>query len=395
MLTKYDIIVVGAGIFGVTAALELRHRAYSVALLDPGPLPHPLAASTDISKVIRLEYGADETYMAMVEEAMDGWKAWNEQFDDPLYHNTGVTMLTRTPMEPGQFEYESYQLMLNRNHRPERLNSDDIARRFPAWKPGAFVDGYYHHKGGYAESGRVVETLLQQAQEAGVVLYAGQTVTRLVENNGRVSGVITQDGQTFNAGQVLIAAGAWTPYLIPELQPYMHATGHPIFHLKTTDTTLFKAPHFVVFTADITNSGWYGFPLHPSQNVIKIANHGAGQLIHPVNDQRLVTDSDIRHLRLFIEGTFPALKDASIVFTRRCLYCDTLDEHLWIDQHPEKRGLIVAAGGSGHGFKFAPILGSLIADAVDGYTTNPWLSKFRWRELTADTTGEEAARYHK
>lgn len=394
MLTTYDVIVVGAGIFGITAAIELRQRQYKVAVLDPGPLPTPLAASTDISKVIRMEYGSDEMYMIMVEKALVGWEQWNVEFAEKLYHNTGVTMLTRKPMQPGEFEYESYQLMLKRNHRPERLTGDDIARRFPAWKPGAFVDGYFHAKGGFAESGRVVEVLAQRAQEMGVTLYAEQAVQQVVMENGRIQGVQTTDGRTFNASQVLVAAGVWTPIILPELESVMHATGHPVFYLKTADTTLFKPPHFVVFTADITNSGWYGFPVHPKQDVIKIGNHGVGQLLHPVNDKRTVNDADIRQLRLFLEATFPTLKDATITHARRCLYCDTLDEHFWIDRHPHIEGLSVAAGDSGHGFKFAPILGNLIADAVTGQP-NPWLSKFRWRDLDTATQGEEAARYHK
>ncbi|MCA9975598.1 MAG: FAD-dependent oxidoreductase [Anaerolineales bacterium] len=393
MLTTYDVIIVGAGIFGITAAVELRQRQYKVAILDPGPIPAPLAASTDISKVVRMEYGADETYMSMVEESIAGWTQWNDAFGEKLYHNTGVTMLTRKPIEPGEFEYESYQLLRKRNHLPERLTADDIARRFPAWKPGAFVDGYFHAKGGYVESGRVVEVLLQHAQALGVTVYAGQTVQHVVLENGRIQGVQTVDGRIFKADNVLIAAGAWTPIILPELEPVMRATGHPVYHLKIGNSTLFKPPHFVVFTADITSSGWYGFPLHPKHDVIKIANHGVGQLLHPVHDKRVVSDADIRQLRRFLEETFPALKDATISYARRCLYCDTLDEHFWIDRHPEIEGLTVAAGGSGHGFKFAPILGKLIADALTGQA-NVWLPKFRWRDLGNETQGEEATRHH-
>lgn len=395
MLTTYDLIVVGAGIYGMVAALELRQRGYRVAVLDPGPIPHPLAASADISKVIRMEYGDDVQYMEMAEQALAGWQQWNDTlFPGKLYHNTGVTMVTRQPMQPGGYEYESYQMLRQRQHAPERLTSDDIARRFPAWKPGAFVDGFYHVKGGYAESGLVVTALMQQAEALGVTFYGGQTVTRLVEGNGRITGVRTQSDQIFNADRILLAAGAWTPVILPELTPVMRATGHPVFYLKPADPTLFKPPHFTVFTADIANSGWYGFPLHPRHGIVKVANHGIGQLLHPTQDKRLVTDTDIRHLRRFLENSFPALKDAPITYTRRCLYCDTLDEHFWIDRHPERRNLTVAAGDSGHGFKFAPILGPLIADAVEG-KSNPWLPRFRWRDLEADTSGEEAARHHK
>ena len=173
----------------------------------------------------------------------------------------------------------------------------------------------------------------------------------------------------------------------------LRATGHPVFHLAPADPELFAAPDFVVFTADVANSGWYGFPLHPRERVVKVANHGVGMPVHPDRDERVVTAEDEAALRRFLADTFPALADAPIVYTRRCLYNDTLDEHLWIDRHPEVSGLTVAAGGSGHAFKMAPVLGGLIADAVEG-RPNRWLHKFRWRTLQAATAGEEAARYH-
>ena len=96
-----SVVVAGGGIFGVTAALALRGRGYSVTLVDPGPLPHPLAESTDISKVIRMDYGPDEGYLSLMEAAMEGWRRFNERWPRPLYHETGVAFLSRGPMRPG------------------------------------------------------------------------------------------------------------------------------------------------------------------------------------------------------------------------------------------------------------------------------------------------------
>lgn len=392
-MTTHDALVIGAGIFGITTALELQARGHKTAVLDPGPLPHPLAASTDISKVVRMEYGTDETYMAMVEAALPGWHAWNEELGDTLYHETGVTMIARQPMAPGGYEHDSYHLLLQRGHQPERLDSDEISRRFPAWKPGAFVDGFYHAAGGYAESGLVVAGLIELARQRGIDLYPGEAMAELVLQNGRATAVTTRNGHTYAADHIVIAAGAWTPVLLPELATVMRPSGHPVFHLETAVPELFTPPQFTVFTADIANTGWYGFPLHPRANVVKIANHGVGLQLHPDNDERLVTAQDKAHFRLMLADTFPALSNADIVYTRRCLYCDTLDEHLWIDSHPEIAGLTVAAGGSGHGFKFGPVLGGLIADAVEG-KPNDWLPKFRWRSLANGTSGQEPARYH-
>lgn len=391
-MKTYDMLVVGAGIYGITAALELRTRGYQVAVLDPGPLPHPLAASTDISKVVRMEYGADETYMEMVEQAYQGWLQWNEELGETLFHDVGILMLSHDPMSPGGYEYESYHLLRKRGHAPERLTGDVIFRRFPAWKPGAFVDGFFHAQGGYAESGRVVAALVRLAQAKGVMLYAGQTAGALIEEGSRIKGVRTRDGNIFPAEHVVVASGAWTALLVPDLAPILKVTGHPVFHLKPANPALFAPPDFVVFTADIARTGWYGFPFHPRENVVKIAHHGAGQVLHPEQDERVVTESDVERLRAFLFATLPDLSDAPLVYTRRCLYVDTPDGDFWIDRHPQRAGLTVASGDGGHGFKFAPILGGLIADAVEG-KPNRWLSKFRWRNVSWQDVRKEAARF--
>src|SRR2546421_5130745 len=115
------ILVVGAGVFGVTAAIELRRRGHAVVLVDPGPLPHPLAASTDISKVVRLEYGADEGYTALAEKAIECWRRWNRDLG-PLYHETGLLLLRRTPLSPGTLEQDSFEIVSRRVHRSELVH---------------------------------------------------------------------------------------------------------------------------------------------------------------------------------------------------------------------------------------------------------------------------------
>src|ERR1700682_4578156 len=119
-------LVVGAGVFGVTAAIELRKRGHAVRLLDPGPLPHPLAASTDISKVIRLDYGSDEDYLTAMELALARWERWDADWPEALYHETGILYLTETSMAPGGYEYESFKLLLDHGRRPERLDQAAI-----------------------------------------------------------------------------------------------------------------------------------------------------------------------------------------------------------------------------------------------------------------------------
>lgn len=385
------VAILGAGIFGVTASLALRRRGHHVTLLDPGPIPHPLAESTDISKVVRLDYGADEAYMALMETALEGWQRWNAAWGEPLYHATGVTFLTRSPMEQGGFERESHDMLLRRGHRPERLDPAAIRARFPAWNADAFVDGYWSPEGGWAESGRVVAQLAREAEAEGVRLLAGQAFERLHERGSRVAGLVTREG-VLEADRVVVAAGAWTGHLLPFLAPHLRSVGQPVFHLLPDDPWPYQADRFPVFGADIARTGYYGFPAN-AEGIVKIANHGVGRAMHPESPERVVTPDEEARLRDFLRVTFPGLADAPIAYRRVCVYGDTWDEHFWIAPDPGREGLVVAAGGSGHGFKFAPVLGDLIADATLG-VANPLLHRFRWRPEVRPGRGEEAARHH-
>ena len=179
---------------------------------------------------------------------------------------------------------------------------------------------------------------------------------------------------------------------MPELHPYIQITGHPVFHLKPVDPAPFTPPNLAVFAADIANTGWYGFPFHPKEKVVKIANHGVGLPIHPNQDERVVYDSDIRHFRSFLADTLPSLVEAPIVYTRRCCYTDTLDGHFWIDHHPTIKGLTVGSGGSGHGLKMGPVVGKMIA-AKALRQSHKWSERYLWRHLEQSTNQEEEARY--
>ena len=388
-----DIIVVGGGIFGAATALSLQNRGQLVGLLDTGPLPHPLAASTDISKVVRIEYAADMQYARWAEEARQGWLDWNEWLTkEPIYHDVGMLMITSAPMAPGEYEYESYQSLRARDYNVDRLDGEDLIRRFPAFNEKIFVDGYFHGAAGYVESGRVVKALLDKAIDDGAQIFPGNKVTELVIEKGHVRGVRTAAREVFWADNVIVAAGAWTPYLVPELKPYMKSVGMPVFHLKPSNPEMFEAERFPVFSGDVQRTGWYGFPLHPTEQVVKIANHGVGIPVHPDKNKREVVSHEVDALRAWLAEAIPALAEAPIVYTRRCLYCDTLDENFWIDRHPDIEGLVIAAGGSGHAFKFGPLLGDWVADVLEGAAA-PELAKFGRRKLTPDTKGAEASRY--
>jgi sarcosine oxidase / L-pipecolate oxidase len=385
------IIVVGAGINGVTAAIELKKRGHEVILIDPGPLPHPLAASTDTSKAVRAAYGADEDYTELAERSIKLWRKWNEEFGIELYHETGVMFVRRREMKPADFEYESFKTLQQRGHKVERMNSAQLWKRFPAWNPGLFRDGVLEWEAGYAESGRVVATLIQRASSIGVELRSSSRFAHLNECDDRIEGIVFDNGERIAADRIVMAVGAWTPYLLPFTKKFFRASGQPVFHLKPPRPDLFAPERFPVFGADITTTGYYGFPLN-RDGIVKIANHGPGREMSPESPQRAVTTEDEENLRKFLSWALPELADASIVYTRLCMYCDTHDGNFWIASDPEREGLVIAAGDCGHGFKFAPVLGEIIADAVE-QKSNPILEKFRWRPEVRLGTGTDVARF--
>jgi glycine/D-amino acid oxidase-like deaminating enzyme len=354
-------VIAGAGIFGATAALALARRGHRVTLIDPGPLPHPLAESTDISKVVRLDYGGDALYTELAERALDGWRAWNS--DGPLFH-------------------DSLALLTARGHQLERLGTAEIARRYPAYRPGALVDGYYNPAGGWVEASRVVQRVLAQAAALGVEIRAA--AARAVTGDGRL---LFADGSALDADEIVVAAGSWTPLLCPWLAGALRPVGQAVFHLRPRDPALFAPDRFPVFGADIARTGFYGFPL--DQGIVKIGHHGPGVAVEMQSDERPPPHAVEGELRALLADVFPSLAAADITFRRLCVYCDTRDEHFWIARDPERPGLTVATGGSGHAFKFAPVLGDLIADAVLGVAIP---DRFGWRP-DRFAPGEEAARF--
>jgi len=384
------VIVVGGGINGVTSAIELKRRGHKVILVDPGPLPHPLAASTDISKAVRAAYGSDEDYTALAERCIELWRKWNAKFGIELYHETGVLFVCQHRMQPDDFEYESCRVLEKQGHRFERFDSFTFHQRFPAFAEDRFQDGFFDPDAGYVESGRVVATLIEHAKSLGVELREHTKFTALDESDRRVEGIVLEDRHSINADAVIMATGAWTPHLLPFTKKFLRSTAHPVFHLRPKQPNFFLPERFPFFGADISTTGYYGFPLN--QGVVKIANHGPGREMSPDSPERVVTRQDENDLRKFLRSTIPGLAEAPIVYTRVCMYCDTNDGDFWIAPDPDRPNLTIATGDCGHGFKFAPVLGELIADVVEG-KPNPLLQKFRWRPEIKSGETKEAARF--
>jgi glycine/D-amino acid oxidase-like deaminating enzyme len=322
-------------------------------VLEQGDPPHPDASSTDISKLIRMDYADDAFHTDLMARALPGWHAWNDRWERPLYHEVGIAVLTAGPLLGAGFEGRSWQALTARGLSLERLTPG----RLPGWR--GIADGYINPRAGWAESGAVVAALARWAREAGV-----QVLRERVDDLDRS-----------RADRVVVAAGAWTPRILPELADRIRPIGQPVFHLRPSDPAAWTPPNFLPFAADIATTGWYGFPLH--SGVVKVANHGAGVPTEPDGPREIGLTWEGR-LRAWLGEHLPGLAEAPIVGRRLCLYSDSFDGDLWICPHPDRPRVVVASGGSGHAFKFAPALGTIVADVVEGGAPP---SRMAWRSL--------------
>jgi glycine/D-amino acid oxidase-like deaminating enzyme len=363
-------IVVGGGVFGVAAAWSLAARGWGVTLVESGFLPDPRAASTDISKLVRADYGTDAHYFDMMRAAMPIWRRWGAA-EPGLFHDDGVLFLTEGRFEPQSFEATSRRMLAQRGGR----HADVDPRRF-GWNVSANAEAYVDHDAGWASSGAVVAWMAQQAREAGAQVRERAEWRGLIQQNGRTIGVDV--GERLLADAVVIAAGTWTRRVVPELDGFLRSTAQPVLHFAVNPAE-FRPPQFLPWAFDISRTGWYGFP-SLEDGTLKIAHHGRGWDRDP-NTPR-VADAEVDPpFRTFLAAHLPQIHDAPIRTRKLCLYCDTPDGDFLIDRHPRDAGLILATGGSGHAFKFAPLLGDCVADAVEA-KPNAWNARFRWRAAT-------------
>lgn len=382
------ILIVGAGIFGTTAALALRRRGHAVTLLDPGPLPEPapLSASVDTSRAVRMEYGRDLFLVDLAAEALGLWEQeWSSRWGPGVFEPSGMLLASAAPFADGGFEADCFAVLGDRGQRLERIDRSELAQRFPQWRDARWVDGYFNPRAGVVDSGRVLRCLLMEAVAEGVVMHASTAVAEILANGGKAIGVRSESGEVFAGDAVLIAAGAWSASLLPELQPMLEPRAQTLVYLAPENPKLYAGACFPFWTWDIAGQGWYGFPA-TSDGLVKVGHHGPG-LVRPL-DQRDPDPSIEPALRGFLAKVLPDLAKAPLASQKVCFYCDSIDGDFWIGAVPERPGLYVATGGSGHGFKFAPLLGELIANAVLG-VADPRLARFAWR-IPKDGAREQA-----
>jgi sarcosine oxidase/L-pipecolate oxidase len=278
-------------------------------------------------------------------------------------------------------------MLQKHGYHPQRLNSTTLKNRFPAWNAEKYSDGYFNPRAGWGESAKVVQRLVREARAEGVSIWENLAVLRLIEDGKRITGVVTSDGERSKADIIVLATGTWSPLLSSRLSDMITHVAQPIFYFRPEQADLYQRKYFPVWAADLSKTGWYGFPA-TKDGVVKVSNYGPGRKVHP-DDKRQTAPEDERWCRSFLRENLPSLANAPLANSRTCLHCDSWDGNFYIDHDPERPGLVYATGGSGHAFKFTPVLGRLVADVIER-TPNSYAGRFAWRPRGTVSVKEQA-----
>jgi monomeric sarcosine oxidase len=356
---KYDVAVIGAGVFGSWTAYCLQKSGASVLLVDAYGPANARASSGGESRIIRMGYGADEIYTRWSLHALPLWKELFAQAGCPgLFQPTGVLWIAHD-QEP--YALASMRMMLDAGAKFEKLGTDEMRRRFPQifFDDGAW--GIFEPDSGVLMARRAVQAVVKQAQKIGVS-YMSEAALAPSEA-GRLSGVKTASGQTLSANSFVFACGPWLPKIFPNL------LGNRIFPSRQ-EVFFFGVPAGNAQFSTPTMPTWidskdefYGMPDLESRG-FKVANDRHGEKVDPDTQSRIASPEALAAAKNYVARRFPGLKDAPVVETRVCQYENTSNGDFLIDRHPDFDNVWLVGGGSGHGFKHGPSLGEYVAALV-------------------------------
>jgi sarcosine oxidase len=369
-MAEYDVIVVGAGAMGSAALYHLSRRGLRVLGLERFEPGHDRGSSHGITRVIRLGYFEDPSYVPLLRRAYALWRELETASGRQLLHVTGIAEIGPPDGELVRGTLRSAQ---QHDLPHEIVAADELQRRLPALRLPDHYVGVLQPDGGYLEAEPAIHAHVGLATAAGAELGTNITV-RAVEPYGRGVRVLTDTG-SFQAATAIVAAGPWLQNLLPGCAP-LRVTRQVIAWFAPKEPALFTPDRFPVFLLESRHGMHYGFPLLGEAGV-KIAKHyHRDETVDPDTYGRSVTVEDEAVIRAAVTEHLP-LADGPLVAAKSCLYTMTPDRHFIVDRLPRCGAIIIASPCSGHGFKFSPVIGEILADLVESGTTPHDISRFR------------------
>ena len=363
-----DVIVIGTGGMGAAAACHLARRGVRVLGLDRFPVAHDRGSSHGQTRLIRLAYYEHPDYVPLLRRAYALWHDLEREAGRPLLVESGLVMAG-----PAAGEVITGALASARTHAlpVEQLTATEATARWPALRVPEAWHVVYESTAGYLFVEECVRAHAAAATRAGAELRSGVTVHgwRVAED-----GVIVEtDAGTFTAARLVLCPGAWAAGLLQlpavpltvlrkSLFWYAAARGREAEH---------AAGRLPSFAFDTAAGFFYGFPALDGRG-IKVANHSGGRTVaDPIDLDRAVDPEERRQIERWLDDHLPGVNHP-LTDHAACLYTMSPDHHFLLGLHPEHPQVALAAGFSGHGFKFASVVGEILADlATTGRTSHP------------------------
>lgn len=366
-MQSYDVIVIGLGAMGSAATYHLAKRGVRVLGIDRFAPCHDQGSSHGETRIIRKAYFEHPDYVPLLSRAYELWDELEGEAKGSLFNRCGL--LLAGPRE-GNVVPGLYRAAKAHGLPLDTLSAKELARRFPMFNlPGEKYESVFEADAGFLHLDQCLLAHTRYAQRAGAELFHEHRVLGW-ESDGK-SVQVTTDRLTISAGALVICGGPWSEWMLTDLRVPLSVRRKVQLWFITEDRRFeetFRTPVYGVETAE---GFFYGFPsVNPRQ--VKIAHHtGGANVDHPDRVDRDLHDDDVTPVRQFIADHLHGVSD-DVARHSICLYTMTPDEHFILDRHPVYPNVAFAAGFSGHGFKFAPVVGEIMADlAVNGRTDLP------------------------
>jgi len=379
----YDVVVVGAGVFGAWTALQLARRAKRVLLLEAYGPGHSRSSSGDESRIIRMGYGADDIYTRWSQRSLAQWKElFAATRNEALFQPTGVLWLA----EPGNTVLRATGDVLARcDVNFSEMSRPELLQKYPQINFEGIESGIYEPESGVLMARRAVAATVAEAVRLGVEYRLAEA--RAPSPAEKISHITSNGDESFAAGAFVFACGAWLGKVFPGvLGGRIFPTRQIVFYFGTpAGDERFSSPALPTFLFKTDES--YGMPSLESRG-LKIGLDVHGEKADPDIQSRIVTPVEAEQIVRYVGWRFPALAEAPIVETRVCQYENTSSGDFLIDRHPEMSNVWFVGGGSGHGFKHGPAVGEYVAGQIlDGAAPEPRFS------LASKETAQKRAVY--
>jgi sarcosine oxidase len=376
MPRSFDVIVIGIGAMGSSACWHLARRGASVLGLEQFDIPNAMGSSHGESRMIRLCYYEHPDYVPLLRRAYELWRELESRSGQTLLHLTGGLY-----MGPAASEFITGTLLAARKHQlpHDLLDGEAIRTRYPQFHLRDDDVGIFEPNAGFLLPEAIISAQAELALRSGAVIHAREPVRDWSVE--RESVIVRTDRGTYVAKHLVICAGPWSGALM-QRNPGAGSSASPLTVTRQTlawlwprRPSLFEMDRLPVWAIGHDDGTLhYGFPMlkgGASRPGVKIAHHARGPAVDPDRIDGATTAADESSLREAIRRFVPEA-DGPILSMRVCMYTSTPDSHFIIDRLPGRDRATIACGFSGHGFKFASVVGEILADlALDGRTSHP------------------------